>query len=240
MIVEACINADDLLQLAADIQTALDGGARRIELCGVMSEDGLTPSVRAISLARQVMADCPGLLVMIRPRAGDFCYHDTELQQMMVSIRQAAAAGADGVVFGLLTPDAQLDLTALQQLMPLCHQLGVAVTFHRAFDALARPEQALEPLIALGVQRILTAGTAWGSGQGIHLGIPQIRRWLELTAGRIELVLGGGIQPETMPLLLSELAPWRHQFSVHSYSALLQQGRVDKQRVAALVAQCQG
>ncbi|WP_337879912.1 copper homeostasis protein CutC [Rheinheimera sp.] len=235
---EACINADDLSALAGDLQAVLAGGARRIELCGVMEQDGLTPSLAAMTIARHSLADLPGLLVMIRPRGGDFCYSAAELLQMQRSIELAAQAGADGVVLGLLTEQGQLDISRLKPLLAQSQAAGLQVTFHRAFDALPDPLVALEQLVDLGVQRILTAGTAWGSGLGILHGVPLVQQLLQQAAGRVELVLGGGVNQQNLPQLLPALQSWRQGFSIHSYSALLTQGRVDPDKVRQLTQWC--
>lgn len=235
---EACINADDLQALPGDLQAAVAGGARRVELCGAMDQDGLTPSQPAVELARSALADLAGLLVMIRPRGGDFCYSAAEVLQMQRSIEMAAKAGADGVVLGLLTTESKLDLTQLKPLLAQSQAAGLQVTFHRAFDALPNPQAGLEQLAELGVQRILTAGTAWGSGLGILAGLPLVRQLLQQAAGRLELVLGGGVNSQNLPQLLPVLQSWRQSFSIHSYSALLSQGRVDPEKVSQLVQWC--
>ncbi|WP_337842435.1 copper homeostasis protein CutC [Rheinheimera sp.] len=236
--VEACINADNLQALPGDLQAAISAGARRVELCGAMHQDGLTPSPAAVATARQALADVPGLLVMIRPRDGDFCYSSAELLQMQHSIEMAAQAGADGVVLGLLTAGGQLDVSRLKPLLAQSQAAGLQVTFHRAFDALPDPLVALEQLADLGVQRILTAGTAWGSGLGILDGLPLVQQLLQQAAGRLELVLGGGVNAQNLPQLLPALQRWRQGFSIHSYSALLSQGRVDPDKVSQLVQLC--
>lgn len=235
---EACINADDLHALPGDLHAAVAGGARRVELCGAMDQDGLTPSPAALAIARQALTNLPGLLVMIRPRGGDFCYSAADVLQMQRSIELAAQAGADGVVFGLLTDQGQLDLTRLKPLVAQSQAAGLQLTFHRAFDAVSNPLAALDQLTELGVQRILTAGTAWGSGLGILDGLPLVQQLLQQAAGRVELVLGGGLNQQNLPQLLPALQSWRQGFSIHSYSALLSQGRVDPDKVNQLVHWC--
>lgn len=236
--VEACINADDLQALPGDLQAAMAAGVRRVELCGAMHEDGLTPLPAAVAIARQALTDLPGLLVMIRPRGGDFCYSAAEVLQMQRSIEMAAKAGANGVVLGLLTTESKLDLAHLKPLLAQSQAAGLQVTFHRAFDALPNPQAGLEQLAELGVQRILTAGTAWGSGLGILHGLSLVQQLLQQAAGRLELVLGGGVNQQNLPQLLPALQRWRQGFSIHSYSALLSQGRVDPEKVSQLVQLC--
>ena len=96
------------------------------------------------------------LHVIIRPRGGDFLYTPSELEIMEEDIRAARQAGADGVVFGCLTPEGELDKPAMQRLMEASK--GLSVTFHRAFDYVKSPREALEELIGMGVNRVLTSG----------------------------------------------------------------------------------
>ncbi|MDX3774210.1 copper homeostasis protein CutC [Chromatiaceae bacterium AAb-1] len=236
---EACINADDVTQLAAGVEAAAQGGAARIELCAAMADEGLTPALPAIMAARQAFSPA-GLLVMIRPRAGDFCYSQTEFQQMQSSIAMAADAGADGVVLGMLNERQLLDLPRLRQLMQQCRRLQLQVSFHRAFDVLANPYPALEQLIDLGVKRLLTSGIPWGSEQGVLQGLPQLRQYQQRAAGRIELVIGGGVQLQNLPPILAQLQSFNNMFSIHCYSALLCQGRVDVNNVRRITRLCSG
>ncbi|GAA0340228.1 hypothetical protein GCM10009092_00920 [Bowmanella denitrificans] len=235
---EVCVNADDLQNLERDVQAARQGGAVRIELCGQMQLDGLTPSVEAMHIARDAFADVPGMLVMIRPRGGDFCYAMQDLLQMQESLYQAAECGADGVVFGLLNAEAELDLGPLKRLVDLAHQLSLPVTFHRAFDALRRPEVALEQLIDLGVRRILSAGAPWDSRQGVTAGLQRLGDYIAQAKDRIEVVAGGGIHLHNLAQVYEHLAPLGQCWSVHSYSALLEEGRVSQARVAEMTARC--
>lgn len=236
---EVCINADDLMHLGEDVRAARLGGAVRIELCGQMQHDGLTPSSDAMQIARDAFADVPGMLVMIRPRGGDFCYSPDELERMRESIYLAAEQGADGVVLGILNRQAELDMASTKPLVELAKKLSLQVTFHRAFDAIANPKLALEQLIELGISRVLSAGTPWGSGQGALQGLPVLSALLEQAAGRIELVVGGGIHTAVLDSLLPVLQNKAQAWSVHSYSALLDKGRVNQSWVADMVARCQ-
>ena len=129
-------------------------GVGRIELCAAPLEGGTTPSAGLIRYARSL----PGLRlsVMIRPRGGDFLYTDDEVALMAEEIRLAREYGADGVVFGLLTPDGEVDETRTAQLVREAE--GMEVTFHRAFDMTRDSRQALEAVIRTGCRRVLTSG----------------------------------------------------------------------------------
>lgn len=246
---EVCIDADDLLALPADVAAAKAGGAVRIELCGHMQHQGLTLSYAAMGIAREAFTAVPGLLVMIRPRAGDFCYSASELAQMQDDLYRAAGQGANGVVLGALDSHNQLDIKALSPLLALAQHLSLEVTFHRAFDAIENPFAALEQLIDLGVSRVLSAGTPWGSGLGVLDGLPRLATLLTQAAGRIELVAGGGVGPDNVVQILRELGVNQGPWSLHSYSAVLDapsansdkvcSGRVSQAKVAELVANIQ-
>ena len=145
---EICANS------AESCVAAQAGGAHRVELCASMPEGGTTPSFGEIRLARKLIDI--RLHVIIRPRGGDFLYTPLELDIMEEDIHMARQAGADGVVFGRLTPEGDLDMPAMRRLMKISE--GMSVTFHRAFDYVRSPEQVLEHLIDLGVNRVLTSG----------------------------------------------------------------------------------
>ena len=179
MMVEVCLAG---VESAAAAQA---GGAGRIELCENLVEGGTTPSYGTIALARQQVS-IP-LHVMIRPRDGDFCYSELEFEVMQRDVATAASLGADGLVFGLLTPEGQVDVTRMRLLMAVTRPLSV--TFHRAFDHAADPLAAFEDLLALGVDRLLTSGqeaTAW-AGRAL------IKALQARAAGRIQIMAGSGI-----------------------------------------------
>ena len=165
---------------------AVEGGAERIELCSALSLDGLTPSTGTLCLLR---ARYPELRihVLIRPREGDFVYTEDELQLMEADIRAAAAFGATAIVAGALTPDATIDIEATRRLRQAAPQLPF--TFHRAFDRITDQTEALEQLISLGCDRVLTSGGAATA----EAGIPQISRLVSQAAGRITILPGGGV-----------------------------------------------
>ena len=162
------------------------GGADRVELCDNLLEGGTTPSGGAVEAARALLS--LKLHVMIRPRGGDFCYSPVELDVMRRDVELAKRLGADGVVFGLLTEDAAVDLERTQELVELARPLNV--TFHRAFDMVREPFQALEDLAALGVDRVLTSGQEASVVEGLDLVAELVRR----AGDRIVVMPGGGLR----------------------------------------------
>lgn len=176
---EICANS------AESCVAAQAGGAHRVELCASMPEGGTTPSFGEIRLARKLIDI--RLHVIIRPRGGDFLYTPLELDVMEEDIHMARQAGADGVVFGCLTPEGDLDMPAMRRLMKISE--GMSVTFHRAFDYVRSPEQVLEHLIDLGVNRVLTSGQQPTAMQGASLLAELVRQ----AAGRIVIMPGCGV-----------------------------------------------
>ena len=145
---------------------AQEGGANRVELCAGIPEGGTTPSYGEIAMAREVLTTTR-LHVIIRPRGGDFLYSPVEVKTMLKDIEMARQLGADGVVFGCLTTNGGIDVPVMKQLMEASK--GLSVTFHRAFDVCRDASEALEQIIDLGCDRILTSGQQATAELGIPL-----------------------------------------------------------------------
>jgi copper homeostasis protein len=178
VLVEACV---DSVESAA---AAAQGGAARLELCANLVEGGITPSAGVIAVARELDVI---LHVMIRPRGGDFCYTAREFESMRRDVHEARQRGADGVVFGILTPDGTIDAPRTRILVEDARPLRVTV--HRAFDVTRDPAEALDTLIQLDVDRVLTSGQQPTAPEGLALIAALVRR----SAGRIGILPGGGI-----------------------------------------------
>ena len=176
---ELCAYSVDACRVAARL------GVDRVELCASPAEGGVTPSLATI----ERVAAIPNLdlSVMIRPRGGDFLYSDEEFQTMLQDIAHARKAGATGVVFGILTADGKVDVERTRALVEASE--GMETTFHRAVDMTEDYAQAVEDVIAAGCTRILTSG---GYDKAID-GIDNIRRAVELSRGRIEIMAGSGV-----------------------------------------------
>jgi copper homeostasis protein len=169
----------------ASAQAAQAGGAHRIELCQNLEQGGITPSY---GLIRQVLARASlPVFVLIRPRPGGFVYSPGELAIMRDDIAACRELGCAGVVLGVLDAAGRVDLAACRELIELAGNM--AVTFHRAFDACSDQAQALEDVIELGCQRVLTSG-----GQPTaEMGQNQLAALVAQAAGRIQIMPGAGI-----------------------------------------------
>jgi copper homeostasis protein len=208
LIFEVCVDS------AEAAVAAQEGGADRVELCSDLLEGGLTPSYGMMVIARERLRI--GIMAMVRPRGGDFCYTDTEFAVMREDLQAAKRRGANGVVFGLLNPDGTIDRERTAELIALARPLPV--TFHRAFDVSRDPFEALETLIDLGVDRVLTSGQEPSVLEGLDLIVALVKR----AAGRIIVMPGGGITERTV----GRIAPVCGATELHFASLEPSEGRM--------------
>ncbi|PZF93251.1 copper homeostasis protein CutC [Micromonospora deserti] len=181
-------------------------GADRVELCSALFEGGLTPSIGTIETALRTV-DRIRVHVIVRPRAGDFIYSPAEVDAMVRDVQAAVAAGAHGVVIGALTAEGDVDVPTTRKLIEAA---GTAsVTFHRAFDMVRDPFQALELLIELGVDRVLT------SGQEVSVleGAPLIAELVRRAERRIVVMPGGGITPRNIARIIEATGAEEYHFA---------------------------
>jgi copper homeostasis protein len=190
VLVEVCVDS------VASAVAAERGGAARIELCSSLIEGGVTPSSGLIETIRAAVS--LSLHVMIRPRAGDFLYDDAEFETMQRDIALAKRLGANGVVFGILDINGQVDVARTQRLSDLARPLPI--TFHRAFDMTPDLSRALETVSALGVERVLTSG---GEPTALE-GCEKIAQLVRQSRGRIAVMAGSGIKPENARSLVEQ------------------------------------
>lgn len=188
---EVCI--DNIESLAY----AIAGGATRIELCSSLALGGLTPNAGLIKQA--VQSSSIPIYVMIRPRQGDFLYDCDDVEIMAEDIRTAAKYGASGVVLGLLDKEGHVDMPRSIRLVKLARELDLGVTFHRAFDQCRHPEQALEDVIALGCERILTSGLATSASDGVAT----LSAMVKQAEGRIAIMAGAGVSSENVASIIA-------------------------------------
>jgi copper homeostasis protein len=136
---------------------------------------------------------------MVRPRGGDFIFDNDEFAIMQADIETAKAEGADGVVIGLLTAEGEIDTERTGRLLSLARPLSV--TFHRAFDMTRDPLQALDKLVDLGVDRVLTSGLEATALEGL----PLLTKLFDLASGRIVVMPGGGITSRNVGRVIDAL-----------------------------------
>lgn len=182
---------------AGSVESAIaarDGGAQRIELCAALEVGGVTPSAGLIAQARKV--EGLTLNVIIRPRGGDFLYNDYEAACMEQDIHTCKQLGVDGVVIGALTAEGDIDTVTCKRLIAAAD--GMSVTFHRAFDMCRDPRKALEELIAMGCNRVLTSGQAATA----LAGAPLLKELVEQAAGRIVIMPGCGVNSSNAGAIL--------------------------------------
>ena len=176
---------------------AEEGGADRIELCKSLVTGGISPGVTLLKQVKQYTG-LP-VRVLLRPRFGDFCSDSYELEEMKEDIVRYREAGADGIVTGLLTPEGNLDLPAMQDLLVAAE--GMDVALHRAFDMCRDPFETLEQAVSLGCKTILTSGQKASAWEGREL----LKKLVQQADGRIEILAGAGISPENIEKLALEI-----------------------------------
>jgi copper homeostasis protein len=197
-----------LLEIAVETleaaQAAQRGGADRLELCAELHLGGITPPLALLNSARTDLR-IP-IFVIVRPRAGDFMYSAVEFEEMKAGIAAAKNAGANGIVVGILTHRARVDIPRTGELVALASPLPV--TFHRAFDEIANLPKGLEDVIKTGATRILTSGGAKTAFEGRHT----IASLIAAAAGSITIVPGAGINPQN----ISQIAATTRASEFHS------------------------
>jgi copper homeostasis protein len=217
-LVEVCVESTD------DAVAAARGGAGRIELNAALALDGLTPSPGVLIETRRAVR--VPLIAMARPRGGDFVYSATEFRALRRDVDFALEHGADGVAFGILTGNREIDTRRCRQVARQLDGRPATLVFHRAFDAVADPFKALDQLIDLGVHRIMTSGGCPTATAGASV----LARLRERAAGRIEILPAGGVRPANAARLLARTGCDQ----LHT-SARGPDGRMDARILAGLV-----
>ena len=189
--------AKPVLEVAANsLASALAaqaGGATRVELCAALELGGLTPSHAQIRLVRERLS-IP-VHVLVRPRAGGFVYSEEEHETMLADIAHCVASGCDGVVIGALSDGAEVDIARCRELAAAAGPL--ATTFHRAIDVCSDMPAALEAVISLGIDRVLSSG---GEASAVE-GAAMLRRLAVQAGDRIVLMAGAGITSDNIAML---------------------------------------
>jgi copper homeostasis protein len=169
---------------------AQESGAHRIELCDGPGEGGTTPSMGFIKTAREKLSI--ELYPIIRPRGGDFLYSEDEFHIMKTDVLMCKKMGCDGIVMGILNTDGSVDKDRCSKLIEVAYPLGV--TFHRAFDRTNDAEKALEDIIEIGCERILTSGLRPNALEGIEM----LSRLVQLADERIIIMPGSGVRSDNI------------------------------------------
>ncbi|MFC5873621.1 copper homeostasis protein [Chryseobacterium arachidis] len=175
----ACFNPESAI-------IAFENGANRIELCDGLSEGGTTPGFETAKLVREKI-NIP-IFVMIRPRGGDFTYSDAEFAQMKSELVKLKSLNVDGFVFGILDENDNVNIEQNKELVELAKPYPC--TFHRAFDRAKDLENSLEKVIDCGFKTILTSGQKPNVSEGKE----NLKKLVELSNGRIEILVGGGLR----------------------------------------------
>ena len=168
-----------------------------MELCAGIPEGGTTPSYGEIKTA-QALTSHIDINVIIRPRGGDFLYTPAEIESMLQDIELCRELKVHGVVFGCLTKDGDVDVELMRRLIDAARPLSI--TCHRAFDVCRDPFVALEQLIDLGCDRILTSGQQSDAVKGI----PLIAELVKRAAGRIIIMPGCGVRESNIAKIEAE------------------------------------
>jgi copper homeostasis protein len=181
-----------------DVVTADAFPVDRMELNCALELGGLTPSLSSLVEARVLTSK--KIICMVRPRPAGFCYSMLEWNTMTADAKLFLEHGADGIVFGCLNADGSVDADRVSAMTRLVHSYGKEAVFHKAFDASRNLEESLQMLISCGVDRVLT------SGGGVYPDL-DLKRLAELNRNygtRIQILPGGGVQPDNIRTLLAE------------------------------------
>ena len=185
-------------------------GAHRIELCDNPSEGGTTPSYGFIKTARENLSI--ELYPIIRPRGGDFLYSEIEFEVMKADIQICKNLGCDGVVIGMLNSDGTVDKQRCKELVDIAQPMGVS--FHRAFDRTKDPFKALEDIISIGCERILTSGQKSVATDGAAL----LNDLVKQANGRIIIMPGSGVRSDNVENLVKKTNATEFHTSARTYA----------------------
>lgn len=182
IILEACVGN------YKEGKRAFELGANRIELCDNLKEGGTTPSYGTILKCRKDLSI--DINVIIRPRGGNFIYSKEEVEIMKKDLEICKEVGVNGVVFGFLKEDNTLDYELTKEFVALAKPLSI--TFHMAFDEIENKFSALDSLIDLGIDRVLTKGGKNSANENKEV----LKKLVEYAKGRIIILPGGGVNKD--------------------------------------------
>lgn len=174
----------------ASVEAARQGGATRIELCSALSADGITPTRGMIKRACEICGDKVDVHVLFRPREGNFVYSQQEIDQLCEDIADFASYAPEraGIVIGALTAEGEIDVPACKKMIAAAGKIK-NVTFHRAIDVCSDPLKALEQIIDLGCNRVLTSGHEKTALEGVET----LKQMVKIADNRISIMAGSGV-----------------------------------------------
>jgi copper homeostasis protein len=225
MKIEFCIESE------AAAKAAQKHSAHRIELCRSLDKDGLTPTIDLIKSCKAVYKG--EIHMMIRPKEGDFHYNENELIQMKKEIKLAHQFNLKGVVFGLLLKNGNLDIAKTKVLHKYAKKFNLETTFHRAFDHCKKPLDAINQLIDIGVDRLLTSGQKEKAINGINL----IEELIDLSKKRIQIMAGSGIDEKNV-MQFSAINVDAVHFSIHNKNTMDSNlNYINEKKIIAIIKQ---
>lgn len=208
----ACFNLESAI-------IAQQNGADRVELCANRKDGGTTPGFETAKAVREVLTT--ELYVMIRPRAGNFIYSNSELEEMKLAIQVFKELQVDGFVFGILNPDGSFNVKQNRDLVQLANPFPC--TFHRAFDEISNRDESLESIIKCGFKTILTSG----HGKNVVEGIEELTHLIEKANNRIIIMPGGGLRATNSALLKEKTkAVFYHSSAIMDSSGIANQEEI--------------
>ena len=210
----ACFNLESAL-------IAQKNGADRVELCAEMKLGGTTPSLKVIKEARKYLKI--DLFVMIRPRGGNFIYSNEEFEVMKKQILEIKKLNVNGFVFGILKDDNAINKAQNSELVELAKPFSC--TFHRAFDLVLNPSEALENIVECGFQTVLTSGNA----TNVNYGIDQLEFLVKKANNKIKIMPGGGVRSSNIEMIkLKTKASFFHSSAVIDNSEIANPYEIQK------------
>lgn len=210
----ACFNLESSL-------IAQQAGASRVELCSNYELGGITPSEELITEVRKKISI--ELFVMVRPRGGNFSYSENEFLKMKETILFCKEQNCDGVVFGILSSNNEVDVERCQELVTLSKPMQC--TFHRAFDESLNPEKTLKEITESGFSRILTSG---GKGNAFE-NLAQLKHLITLAENKITIIAGGGIRSENILEIIKHTGTKEiHSAAITDYTGVANGKEIEK------------
>ena len=203
VLIEVCCGSAD------DVIESYKAGADRVELNSDLFHGGLTPTIGSLIVAKRETG--MKIMTMVRPREGGFCYTDAEFAVCIEDAKHLLTNGSDGLVFGFLHGNGNIDVERTKILADIAHEAGKECVFHRAIDVVPDWKEALDILISLGITRVLTSGQE----PDVAYGTETVRQMIEYAAGRIQILPGAGITARNMERVIAETGTEQIHVAAH-------------------------